>query len=432
MRILYYFERNYEMKIKKNALRLAAAIILTVTMTLSLSSCVLDFEIFEDYLPDFDVEYNDGFDNNEEQRPDEDDNTTPPVNDEETDFYPGSGEGDISNLSPMAKTMLSTVTVIAGDGYSASAGSGVFYSVDRERGDAYVVTNYHVIYSESTRRVSDKIEIYLYGMELSTYAIPATFVGGSVTYDVALLKISDSSVIRNSYATAVVLGRSEDVRVFDRVYAVGNAEGGGLSVTEGIVSVESESITLTAADGSMISPRVIRVDAAVNHGNSGGGLYDKNGRLIGIVAAKEVSEDIDNMGYAIHIDLVDQVVKSILHYCNGSTVKSIKKPLMGITITVYVSGLEPDADGEGIHTVGMVEIIEIASGSIAEGKLQVGDVIDYVTIDGVKRDVTDMHHVTEFMMSARVGSKVILNVIRGGERVNVVLTITEACMTSVN
>ena len=419
------------MKNKKNALRLTMAMLLVITMMLSLSSCVLDFGIFDDYFPDFDEGYGSGFGNQDEQKPDGSQNTTPPEDDRETEFYPDSGEGDVSGLSPLAKTMLSTVTIISGEGNNASAGSGVFYLVDREKGDAYVVTNYHVVYSETSRKVANRIEIYLYGMELSTYAIPATFVGGSVTYDIALLKISDSEVIRKSYATAANFGRSEDVRVFDRVYAVGNAEGGGLSVTEGIVSVESESISLTAADGSLINPRVIRIDAAVNHGNSGGGLYNEDGRLIGIVAAKEVSEDIDNMGYAIHADLVGRVVESILHYCDGYSVKSIKKPLMGITITVYVSGLEPDTDGEGIHTVGLVEIIEIAPGSIAEGKLQVGDVIDYITIDGVKREITDMHHVTEFMLSARVGSTVILNVIRGEERVNVVLTITEDCMTYV-
>ena len=70
--------------------------------------------------------------------------------------------------------------------------------------------------------------------------------------------------------------------------------------------------------------------------------------------------------------------------------------------------------------------------SSAEGKLQVGDIINSITIDGAKREVSDMHHVTEFMLSARVGSKVILNVTRGGERVNVVITLTDACMTSVS
>lgn len=420
------------MKINKSLLRLTATVILVITVMLSLSSCVLDFGIFDDYLPDFDNDYSDGFGNNDEQKPDYTPDTTPSDEDRETEFYPDSGKDDTSGLSPLAKTMLSTVTIISGEGYNASAGSGVFYSVDRNSGDAYVVTNYHVVYSESQRRVADKIEIYLYGMELSTYAIPAVFIGGSVTYDIALLKITGSEVIKNSYATAAQLAPSDGVRVFDKVYAVGNAEGGGLSVTEGIVSVNSESISLSAADGSLITLRVIRVDAAVNHGNSGGGLYDEDGRLIGIVAAKEVSEDIDNMGYAIHSDLVRQVVESILYYCNGYSVKVIKKPLMGITITTYVSGLKVDPDGKNVNTVGLVEIIEIASGSIAEGKLQVGDIINSITIDGAKREVSDMHHVTEFMLSARVGSKVILNVTRGGERVNVVITLTDACMTSVS
>ena len=82
--------------------------------------------------------------------------------------------------------------------------------------------------------------------------------------------------------------------------AIGNAQGLGISSTSGVVSVDSEYITMTAADGkTAVAFRVMRVDTAINSGNSGGGMYDDNGNLIGIVNAKIVYDGVENIGYAI-------------------------------------------------------------------------------------------------------------------------------------
>lgn len=79
--------------------------------------------------------------------------------------------------------------------------------------------------------------------------------------------------------------------VGDSVIAIGNPNAGGIAVTQGILSMESEYITMTAADNvSTVQIRVMRVDAAINGGNSGGGLFNDSGELIGIVNAKVVSE----------------------------------------------------------------------------------------------------------------------------------------------
>ncbi len=407
-------------------IRIAASLVVAVTMMLSLSSCVIDFGFsFDDYLPEFDFESNFG----ENILPDDEnkeDNKT--ENEGSAVFYPGSGNGSIEGVDPLSKTLLSTVTIICGNNLSASAGSGVIYSIDKEKGDAYIITNCHVVYT-SNKKVSTNIKVYLYGMELSTYAIPATFVGGTVTNDIAVIKITGSEVLKNSYATAAEFASSDDVRIFDRVYAVGNAEGGGLSATEGIISVPSENITLNGADESIISLRVIRIDAAVNHGNSGGGLYNGEGKLIGIVSAKEVSEDIDNMGYAIPSDLVKKLTKSIIEQCNGSKTQ-ISKALMGVTITAYVTGLEIDENGL-VYEVELVEVMEVSAGSIAEGKVNVGDVISSITVDGVKTNATRVHHVTDAMIDARLGSVVVLEIVRDGKPMKITFNITESALATV-
>ena len=407
-------------------LRILAMLMLCTVLMSSLTSCILDFEFsFDEYVPDFD--YNEGFGGNGSQNGGN--NTGNKIESENYgDFYPGSGQGNTEGLKPLSKTLLSTVNITCGSALSTSAGSGVIYSVDKEKGDAYIITNCHVVYGGG-KTVSNDIKVYLYGMELSSYAIPATFIGGSVTYDIAVLKITGSEVLKNSYATAVEFESSDSVRVFDKVYAVGNAEGAGLSATEGIVSVTSENISLSGADGSKISLRVMRIDAAVNHGNSGGGLYDENGKLIGIVSAKEVSEDIDNMGYAIPSDLVKKLADSIIRQCNG-TVTQISKVKKMITITSYVSGVEIDSNG-GVYQVELVEVTNVSSGSLADGKVTVGDTINYITIDGVKTVVTRVHHFTEAMLAAKSGSIVVLNVNRKGETIDITFDVTDSALTTV-
>ena len=408
----------------KRTLRLVAAILVVISMTASLSSCFLfDFGFsYGDYIPDFEYDDNQG---GNQLIPGTGNTTNDEITSENYgEFYPGSGQGNTENLTPLTKTMLSTVTIICSNNLTSSAGSGIIYSIDKTKGDAYIITNQHVVHN------TKKIEIFLYGMQLAPYSILATYVGGSVTYDIAVLKIEGSEVLKNSYACAAEFADSDKLRVYDRVYAVGNPEGSGLSATEGIISVESENISITGADGSLVSMRVMRIDAAVNHGNSGGGLYDENERLVGIVSAKEVSEDIDNMGYAIPSNLVKSVAKSIIRQCNGSSVTKISKALMGITITAYVSGLEIGEDGS-VYQVDLVEVIEISGGSLAEGKVQVGDFINSITVDGIKRDVTRVHHVTDAMLEAQSCSSVVLNITRDGKTMNLTFSISSANMSTV-
>ena len=418
---LVFYERNYEMKNTKGLIRLSA-LVLVIAIALSLSSCTMDFNLYEDFFngtfPDI------GDDDKDNNIPDFGifDDTIESEN--YGDFYPGSGESSLDNVSPMTKTLLSTVTIVADFGKSAGAGSGVFYSVDKINGDAYVITNYHVVYTKDYG-VADEISLYLYGMELSSYAIPATLVGGSITYDIAVLKIEKNDVIKNSYATPVTFGDSDLVRVFDTVFAVGNAEANGMSATKGMVSVESESLQLEGADESIISLRVMRFDAAVNHGNSGGGLYDTDGKLIGIVSAKDVSADVDNIGYAIPSNLAKLLAENIIHYCDGNTSTKVSKALLGITITAYVSGLHVDPETGDISQVDMVEVIEVTKGSIADGKVLVGDIINRISVNGVTRPVTKIHHVTDFMLAAREGQTVSLDITRGEEKVTLSFQITE-------
>ena len=125
-----------------------------------------------------------------------------------------------------------------------------------------------------------------------------------MNYDVAVLRIDKSDIVKTAAEKgtlcAVSFGDSDNVAVGQTAIAIGNPEAEGISVSSGIISVTSEDITMTAVDeSSTVTMRVIRTDTAINSGNSGGGLFDTQGKLIGIVNAKMKTEKAENIAYAI-------------------------------------------------------------------------------------------------------------------------------------
>ena len=315
-----------------------------------------------------------------------------------------------------------------------SYGSGVIFEIDREAGDAYVFTNFHVVYNKdevNTGGFSDTISLFLYGMEEAQYAIPAKVVGGSMNYDIAVLKVEGSEVLKNSLAVAATFGDSEKVRVKDEVFVVGNPEGYGISVTDGIISVESESLVMTGADQrTSITLRVMRTSAAINDGNSGGGLYDTVGRLVGIVCAKRMGSDVDNIGYAIPINLAKALADNILKNCEGVNNTSIKRANLGIKIEAFSSGLVTDGAGNLIirEEVGVKSHFDT---SLLTDTVEVGDIITAITVDGVKTEVTRYHHVTDSMLAASAGSTVTLTLSRQGTVFDVTVTIPDSAVSTI-
>ncbi len=361
------------------------------------------------------------------------------------DNYDITIEGADRTIAAAAKSLLSAVSVIcsfdvASSGFGGSqtaktysAGSGVIYKLDKEQGDAYVITNYHVVYNHqamTSNKISGDISLYLYGMENVKYAIPATYVGGSMQYDLAVLKIDGSRVLAESNATAATFADSNDVAVLDTAIAVGNPESEGISATVGYVNVDSEYVTLnfTETTGAVeVELRVMRIDTAVNSGNSGGGLYNSQGELIGIVNAKMT--DSENIGYAIPSNIVKYVSENILHYCADKTAETPYRALVGITVTAAESYTVIDTETGRIHKREDVIIDAVSAGAVAEGQLYAGDIIKEITIDGTTYGVTRMFHVVDSMLNARAGSAVTFKIIRADGEMSVSLTIPESALT---
>ena len=320
---------------------------------------------------------------------------------------------------------------------TSSGGSGVIYKLDKEKGDAYVITNYHVVHNAKASQkdgISEDIKLYLYGMEMKTsdkksYAITAEYLGGSMMYDIAVLKVTGDENLIASPARAVDIADSNDVTILDTAIAIGNPGGDGLSATVGYINVDSEDITVVFETGANSSAevdlRVMRTDAAVNSGNSGGGLFNDKGELIGIVNAKSGNTSEENIGYAIPSNVAIAIADNAIDYSDGS----IWRCLLGIEVSVKKYSTEYNVETGKIKKIEDVVVQNVGDKSAVKDLLLPDDVINSISIGEETMEVTRKYHVFDFMLQARVGDTVTMNVTRGEESVDVIIPITDAMLT---
>lgn len=280
---------------------------------------------------------------------------------------------------------------------SNATGSGIIISED-----GYIVTNNHVISSESSSSFyaiekATGIKINLYN-DTETY--DATIIGTDIYTDLAVLKIEKTGL------TPAVLGNSDDVKVGEFVMAVGNPLGMEYSVTSGIVSavdreVESEGTTYTA----------IQTDAAINSGNSGGALVNQNGEVIGINTLKLAGTGIEGIGFAIPISSTTSVINQLIEF------QTVKRPYIGILGSSVDSSVAKKYNiPEGIY----VESIEKDSPA-EKAELKVGDII--TKIEG--KDVTSVNELNKIKYTYNIGDSVKLTVHRDNQDIEITIVLAE-------
>ncbi len=328
----------------------------------------------------------------------------------------------------LQNSLLSAVSVVAYmNSSSASAGAGVILSVDAASGDMDVMTNYHVVYSAASQRIYNHIELYLYGSETSAQKLTATYTGGSASEDIALLHVEGSDkviatgsgaktytnreIVQDSAAKAVTIGDSDALLAGDKVYAIGNPEAWGISVTEGVVSVDAEYVTMESIDGSgEVSMLEIRTDATVNHGNSGGGLFNAAGELIGIVNARSEANGVEGVGYAIPVDHAMAVAENIR--ANGG---SLSYARLGITIeTAESRSVFDPVSGRTFRSEKLV-VRSVTEGAAKKSGMDVGDTIVSLTLGGKTVEATRRYKVTNLLLEVRKGDSLTVVVSRDGQ-----------------
>lgn len=258
----------------------------------------------------------------------------------------------------------------------ASEGSGIIMSED-----GYIITNAHVVEGATSLKVMTS--------DGETYE--AQLIGSDTVTDLAVVKIDATGL------TAAEFGSSEDLRVADKVMAIGNPGGHELSssVTIGYVSALNRAIANNTTGYTM---EYIQTDAAINPGNSGGALINEYGQVVGINSAKISATGYEGLGFAIPIDTAQPIISDLIQY---GYVKD--RAVLGI------SGQFIDSMTGRFYGLPQGEYVAQLNSSEAQASgLQVGDVI--TAIDGQQLDSEST--LRSAILSKKPGDTVTLQVYR--------------------
>ena len=407
---------------KKNKLKYISLILILVISVVSMASCT-GFDIILGY---------DGGTNETPTIPSTGDNITNNIT------IQGSGSDLTAASNKGLRSIVSIYCTFGGGvlgGGSGAAGSGIIYKITAD-GDAFIITNYHVVYNEeaSSNKISNNISIYLYGMEYADYGITATYVGGSINYDIAVLRVEDNAILKTAYTNgavaAVEIADSDKIAVGQTAIAIGNPESEGISVTTGIISVDSENIDLSLNGAEATSMRVMRTDTPVNSGNSGGGLFDGTGKLIGVVNAKIQSAEVENIGYAIPSNVARALADNIIDYCFGKNCKTVMRGMLGVTIVADSMYTVYNTETGILERIEKIKVHEVSKGGLGESILKANDILKSITVGGKTFNITRQHHIIDAMLDVRVGDTVSMTIERNGEEKTVSTVITESCLTA--
>ncbi len=277
-----------------------------------------------------------------------------------------------------------------------ATGSGIIITED-----GYIVTNNHVISAESslyyTITEATQITVNLYN-DGTPYV--ATVIGTDEYTDIAVLKIEKTGLI------PATLANSDNVKVGEAVFAIGNPVGMDYSITSGIVSAINREVEV---DGTTYT--AIQTDAAINSGNSGGALVNASGEVIGINTLKLSGTGIEGIGFAIPISSATDIIEQLIEY------KTVKRPYIGISGTSIDQYTAQRYNlPEGIY----IETVEKESPAEQSG-LKQGDII--TKIEGT--EVSSVNELNKVKYNYNIGDTITLTIYRNNDEQEVKVELTE-------
>jgi len=271
------------------------------------------------------------------------------------------------------------------------AGSGVIV-----RNDGYIATNYHVIQGAS------KVEVTLHNGQ--TYS--ARIVGSDPANDIAVIKIDATDL------TTVTIGDSSTVDVGDLAVAIGNPLGQlGGTATSGIISALDRTLDV---EGTTLT--LLQTDAAINGGNSGGGLFNSKGELIGIVESKASAVGVEGLAFALPINNVSGIINDMIEN-GGSTQAADATPAVGIVIS-EVS--EDNAQYYGLESAG-VYIAQVTGENAMRAGFQEMDRI--ISFNG--KNISTSNEFITLVRECKVGDTVTVVVSRNGQQIEIKTVLEE-------
>ena len=232
-------------------------------------------------------------------------------------------------------------------------------------------------------------------------------IGADTTTDLAVIKIDAENL------TAATLGDSDQLKVGEKVVAIGNPAGLNLagSTTEGIVSGLERTISVTLDSGESISMEVIQTDAAINPGNSGGPLINEYGQVIGINSSRLSSSNYNGIGFAIPINHALPIMEDLIRY--GYVTGRVKLGITYYPISEVVGAMSGYTPGLLVYSVDTTMDI------YAKG-LRAGDII--TEIDGVS--VTSKEDLKTVLEEKSPGDTLTVTFVRGNSGAESTYTVT--------
>ncbi|MGT2712407.1 S1C family serine protease [Streptococcus oriscaviae] len=293
----------------------------------------------------------------------------------------------------------------------AGEGSGVIYK--KEGDTAYIVTNTHVITG------AEKIDILLASGE----KVEGELVGSDTYSDLAVIKIAAEKV-----TTVAEFADSNSINVGETAIAIGSPLGSvyANSVTQGIVSSLSRTVTSRSDDGQTISTNAIQTDTAINPGNSGGPLINIQGQVIGINSSKITSSSnsnssiaVEGMGFAIPSNDVVTIINQL------ETDGKVIRPALGVHMVnltdLSTSQLEKAGLADSDLTSGVL-IVSTQAGLPADGKFEPYDVI--TAIDG--ETIETKSDLQSALYNHKVGDTIEITFYRKGEKKTISIQLTHS------
>ena len=262
--------------------------------------------------------------------------------------------------------------------------------------DGYIATCAHVVEN------STEIQVTLNDDRV----FPATLIGSDSRNDIAIIKIDAEGLV------AAEIGDSDMLTVGEEVIAIGNPLGELRgSATAGIISALRRTVSIDS-----VLMELIQTDAAISPGNSGGGLFNAEGKLIGIVNAKANSDSAEGLGFAIPVNSVLDEINDLLQYGYVTG-----KAELGVT-TQNVSLRSSYGFWSSGYGTSCVQVSSVSEGSAADkAGIQVGDLI--LAIDGTQ--VTSNSVLSDLVRSYDAGETATLTVQRNGQQYSVSVTFGE-------
>jgi serine protease Do len=228
---------------------------------------------------------------------------------------------------------------------------------------------------------------------------------GDEDEDIAIIRIEETKEL-----SVAKIGSSNALRVGEGIVVIGNPLGTlGGTVTDGIVSALDREITI---DG--VTMTLLQTNAAINQGNSGGGLFNMAGRLVGIVNAKYSKNGIEGLGFAIPIDKVYDLLIEIIEegYIHGRVTIGIDAVYLDRMNALFYFGMRKD----GVYII-----------SSDNENIKVGDRIVKIG----DKTIASENDYTTAVSSFDIGNEVVIEIDRGGTLHSVTITVIEYVPNSI-